>query len=78
MEHQLYRDFYASAFNEIFINTHKPYFNQNRLALSVGYHLNPNPRVEIGYLKLHFDHAHFDRVRLAMFFRTDLFSGNKD
>ncbi len=78
VEHQLYKKVYISAFNEIFLNVSRPYFNQNRSALGLGYHLNPDLRVEVGYMKLHFDHAHFDRVRLAMFFKTDLFSGNSD
>ena len=78
MEHPLYRKTYISAFNEIFINIGRPYFNQNRMALALGYHLNSNLRVEIGYLKLHFDDAHFDRVRFAMFFKTDFFSKDND
>jgi hypothetical protein len=78
VEHPLYRNLYLSAFNEIFINVGKPYFNQNRAALALGYHLNPNLRIELGYLKLHFDHAHYDRLRLAVFFKTDLFPGDKN
>ncbi len=74
VEHPLYKSIYLSAFNEIFINVGRPYFNQNRMALGLGYRLNPNLRVELGYLKLHFDRAHYDRLRLAMFFKTDLFS----
>ncbi|MCY2686425.1 DUF2490 domain-containing protein [Salinimicrobium sp. TH3] len=78
LEHPLYKNLYLSAFNEIFINVGKPYFNQNRMALGLGYRLNPDLRVELGYLKLHFDHAHYDRLRLAMFFKTNLFSKDKN
>ncbi|WP_324719650.1 DUF2490 domain-containing protein [Salinimicrobium sp. HB62] len=78
VEHPLSGNFYLSAFNEIFINTGTPYFNQDRVALALGYHLNPNLRLELGYLKLHFDRAHYDRLRLAMFFKTDLLEGNRN
>ena len=78
MEHPLYKKTYISAFNEVFINTEKPFFNQNRLAVALGYHLNLNLRVELGYLKLHFNDAHFDRIRLAMFFKTNFFSEDND
>jgi long-subunit fatty acid transport protein len=78
VEHQLYKSIYVSAFDEIFLNTGQPYFNQNRLAIGFGYHISEDLRMELGYLKIHFDEAHYDRIRLALFFKTDLSSGNRN
>ena len=74
LQHKLYRNLYATAFDEIFINIGRPYFNNNRLHLGLGYIFHPDLRLELGYLKLHFDPAHFDRVRIGLIFRTDLFA----
>ena len=78
LQHKLYRNFYATAFNEVFINMGRPYFNHNRLHLGLGYTFHPDLRFEVGYLKLHFSTGHFDRVRLGLIFKTNIFSENRD
>ncbi|WP_029038075.1 DUF2490 domain-containing protein [Salinimicrobium xinjiangense] len=72
IEHPLYRKWYFTSFNEVFVNLKKPFFNQNRLHLGLGYIFHPNLKVEVGYFKNHFDRRHFDRVRFGLVFRTDL------
>ena len=74
IEHLLYKKIYVTAFDEIFIKIGRPHFDQNRLHLGLGYVFHSNLRMELGYFKIHFTAAHFDRVRLAVIFKTALFS----
>jgi hypothetical protein len=74
VEHLLYKNIYLTAFDEIFIKMNKPNFDQNRLHFGLGYEFHPDFKVELGYLKIHLNTAHFDRVRLAMIFKTDFLS----
>lgn len=78
LEHPLYREFYITSFNEIFINLDKPYFNQNRLHVGLGYTLHPDLKLEIGYFKNHFSRLHFDRIRLGLVFRTRILTKNSN
>lgn len=77
LEHPLYRKVYITSFNEIFINLDKPYFNQNRIHVGLGYTLYPDLKLEIGYFKNHFSQLHFDRIRLGLVFKTRILAGNK-
>jgi hypothetical protein len=76
LEHPVYKKTYLTSFNEIFINVNKPYFNQNRFHLGLGYAFHPDLKVEVGYFKNHLNRRHFDRVRLGLVFRTRMFSPN--
>ena len=42
--------FYASAYNEIFINSKSPTFDRNRIYGGLGFVINKNLRVETGYM----------------------------
>lgn len=42
--------FYASAYNEIFINAQKTFFDRNRLYGAIGYVLNKSMKAEIGFM----------------------------
>ncbi|NJY61360.1 DUF2490 domain-containing protein [Salinimicrobium sp. CDJ15-81-2] len=74
LEHPLYKKWYVTGFNEIFINLKEPVFNQNRLHLGVGYAFHPDLKFELGYFKNHFRQAHYDRIRIGIVFRTRMFS----
>ena len=49
-EQMLPKTLYASAYNEIFINSQDPIFDRNRLYGAVGYVINENFKLEIGYM----------------------------
>jgi long-subunit fatty acid transport protein len=63
---------FLTAYDEIFINLQEPLFGQNRLYGALGYQVNPNVALQAGYLKNHFTGANFDRLQLAIFWKTDL------
>lgn len=73
LEHPLYKKVYITSFSEVFINLRKPYFNQNRIHAGLGYALDADLKIEIGYFKNHFRLAHFDRIRLGLVFNTRVF-----
>ena len=68
----LYKQWYLSAYNEIFINLQDDVFDQNRLYGALGYKLDKNIRMECGYLKNHFTGRNFDRLQFAVFWNADL------
>lgn len=41
---------YVSAYNEIFINAESPVFDRNRLYGALGYNINKNFKVEVGFM----------------------------
>ncbi len=41
---------YASAYNEVFLNAEKPVFDRNRLYGAIGYVIDRNFRVELGFM----------------------------
>lgn len=64
--------FYIDVYDEVFLNLQNEVFGQNRLYGAVRAKLNDNLQLAVGYLKNHFNSAHFDRVQLAVLFNTDL------
>lgn len=68
---------YMKAFNEIFIGLQAPIFNQNRFYIGLGYTIDQNFKIEAGYLKNHFTSAHYDRLRIAIIFKTDISGKNR-
>jgi hypothetical protein len=48
-------NWYASAYNEIFLNTESAIFDRNRLYGGLGYKLNKNVRFELGYMNQFFE-----------------------
>lgn len=78
LEYPLYKKLYFTAFNEIFVNLEKPYFNQNRVHVGFGYPLYPDLKIELGYFKNHFSRAHFDRLRLGLVFNSRLLKRKKE
>ena len=54
VSYPIYKNWFVSAYDEVFINLKEPVFSQNRLYAAVGYHLNSNITTQVGYLKNHF------------------------
>lgn len=63
---------YVKVFEEIFLNLREDVFNQNRLHTGIGYSINPNFKVELGYLKNHLANRADDILRIGVLFKTDL------
>jgi len=72
ISHPLSEHFYLMAMNELFLNFQDPIFNQNRLQIGLGYAFYPNLKLELGYLKNHFNATNFDILRIGIIFNTDL------
>ena len=62
---------FINAYDEVFINLQEPIFGQNRLYGALGYKVNADLSLQLGYLKNHFTGINFDRLQLAVFFNTD-------
>lgn len=44
------KTFYASVYNELFLNNQNQFFDRNRLYGAFGYVINKNLKMEIGYM----------------------------
>lgn len=58
---------YASAYNEIFINNNQTLFDRNRLYAGLGYKLNSNTRFEVGYMNQFLNNENRDQINLITF-----------
>jgi len=58
---------YASAYNEIFLNTEKSVFDRNRVFGGLGYKLNNSIKFEIGYMNQFFESSGRDQINLITF-----------
>ncbi|MEM7485284.1 MAG: DUF2490 domain-containing protein [Bacteroidota bacterium] len=67
----LYKNVHFRTFNEFFINIEPQLFNQNRFYIGLGQTITPSLKVDIGYLKNHFDKSDHDVVRMSLTFKTD-------
>lgn len=63
---------FLTAYDEVFINLQNDFFGQNRLYGALGYNVNQNVSLQMGYLKNDFAVDTFDRFQVAMFIKTDL------
>ena len=59
---------YASAYNEIFLNSEDNVFDRNRLYLGLGYKLNSFVRFELGYMNQFLPEFNRDQVNMVVFF----------
>ncbi|RKS42795.1 uncharacterized protein DUF2490 [Gillisia mitskevichiae] len=59
--------FYLSAYNEIFLNTESSIFDRNRVYGVLGYHLNKNIRLELGYMNQFFETRSRDQINIVTF-----------
>ena len=58
---------YASAYNEVFLNTEKSVFDRNRVFGGFGYKLNKTIKVEVGYMNQFFEGSGRDQINLITF-----------
>lgn len=65
---------FLSIYDEIFINISDAPFNQNRLYGAIGYQMNDNANIQLGYLKHHntvsTEIQNLNRLQLAVFLNT--------
>ncbi len=59
--------FYASAYNEIFLNTHSAVFDRNRIYAGLGTHINKNIKLEVGYMNQIFENSGRDQINIISF-----------
>lgn len=67
---------FLTAYDEVFINLQNDFFGQNRLYGALGYNVNQNVSLQMGYLKNDFAVDTFDRFQIAMFINTDFRNKN--
>lgn len=59
---------YLSAYNEVFLNTESSVFDRNRVYGGLGYKLNKNLRIELGYMNQFFENSGRDQLNIITFF----------
>lgn len=59
--------FYLSAYNEIFLNTKTSIFDRNRVYGGLGYRINDNIRLELGYMNQFFETTGRDQLNIVSF-----------
>lgn len=59
--------FYLSAYNELFLNTKSAVFDRNRVFGGIGYQLNQNIRLEVGYMNQFFETSSRDQFNIITF-----------
>jgi len=63
------KKYYISAYNELFINSNcDKTFDRNRLYGGLGYELNSNIKLELGYMNQIFQSSSRDQINLICFF----------
>jgi hypothetical protein len=58
---------YLSAYNEIFLNTKSAIFDRNRVYAGLGYKINDNIKIELGYMNQFFETDSRDQINLITF-----------
>lgn len=58
---------YISAYNEIFLNTESSVFDRNRLYGGLGFKVNNNINLEIGYMNQFFENSERDQLNIITF-----------
>ncbi|TMU54447.1 DUF2490 domain-containing protein [Flagellimonas algicola] len=75
---QFQRPIYGKTFvksnNEVFVNLDGVFFNQNRFYVGIGRELSPDLKIELGYLKNHFQVSHHNAILMGITFTTDFTS----
>jgi len=59
--------YYFSAYNEIFLNSKSAIFDRNRLYGGIGYKINDNLRIEMGYMNQFFETTSRDQLNIMTF-----------
>jgi hypothetical protein len=61
---------YFSAYNEIFLNDRKTIFDRNRLYGGLGYCLNKNIKIELGYMSQLYEDGNRNQFQIILFNNT--------
>lgn len=61
------KEFYATTYNEIFLNTKTDVFDRNRLYGGLGFRLNKQFRFELGYMNQFLNRANRDQFNIVTF-----------
>ena len=61
------KELYLSAYNEIFLNTNSAIFDRNRVYAGLGYKINRNIKIELGYMNQFFETDSRDQINLLTF-----------
>jgi hypothetical protein len=61
------KTFYASAYNEIFLNLDSPIFDRNRIYAGLGYVVNKNFRVETGFMAQSLEKTNRNQFQIIVF-----------
>ncbi len=59
--------FYFSGYNEIFISTEKPMFDRNRLYGALGYIINKNIKIEVGFMAQTLENSDRNQFQIVLF-----------
>jgi hypothetical protein len=59
--------YYFSAYNEIFLNTDSAIFDRNRLYGGIGFQMNKNMKIEVGYMNQFFETTSRDQLNIITF-----------
>lgn len=59
--------YYFSAYNEIFLNNESAVFDRNRLYGGIGFQMNKNLKVEVGYMNQFFETTSRDQLNIITF-----------
>ncbi len=59
--------YYLSVYNEVFLNTKTNIYDRNRLYGGIGYKINQNLRLEIGYMNQFFENTNRDQLNIISF-----------
>lgn len=70
--------FFINVYDEIFLNLQNDIFSQNRLYTAIGMNINKNSKVQLGYLKNHFNAVTYDRLQLGISTQTGLSKNNRE
>ena len=74
LNHPLYKikdsekQIYASAYNEIFLNTETQVFDRNRLYGGIGYKFSKKLKIEVGYMNQFFENSDRDQINIMTFY----------
>lgn len=61
------KTWYASIYNEIFLNSEQVVFDRNRLYCGIGYKLNSSAKFEVGYMNQFLNNRNRDQINLITF-----------
>ncbi len=61
------KTFYASAYNEIFINIDSPIFDRNRIYAGLGYVVNKNFKIETGFMAQSLEKTNRNQFQIILF-----------